>query len=113
MNSDTKTIAHQFLTILHDILRSSAAQQLIATLAELERSCPAFSVRYVVGNHDRVLWNFPALQAEITRAIPQITSFAPSLELEEYGVVARHGHEWDLNCHGWDFATEFCCRERT
>ncbi|HEY6072060.1 MAG TPA: hypothetical protein VIV15_01415, partial [Anaerolineales bacterium] len=93
----------QFLTILQDILRSPTAQQFIITLTELERTCPAFSVRYVVGNHDRVLWNFPALQAEIKRAMPQIAGFAPSLELEEYGVVARHGHEWDLNCHGWEF----------
>ncbi|HEV7364660.1 MAG TPA: hypothetical protein VGN76_02310 [Gemmatimonadales bacterium] len=103
MNSDTRTIERQFLSILQDILRSPAAQQFMLALTELERSCPAFSVRYVVGNHDRVLWNFPGLQAEIKRAIPQIAGFAPSLELEEYGVVARHGHEWDLNCHGWEF----------
>jgi UDP-2,3-diacylglucosamine pyrophosphatase LpxH len=103
MNSNSSVIEAQFFTILQDILRSPTAQQFIATLTELERSCPDFSVRYIVGNHDRVLWNFPALQTEIKRAIPQIASFASSLQLEEYEVVARHGHEWDLNSHGWEF----------
>jgi UDP-2,3-diacylglucosamine pyrophosphatase LpxH len=60
-------------------------------------------VRYVVGNHDRVLWNFPALQTAIRQALPQISGFTASIESEEYGVIARHGHEWDLNCHGWEF----------
>jgi UDP-2,3-diacylglucosamine pyrophosphatase LpxH len=103
MNSDSRAIERQFLTIIQHILRSPTAQQLIATLAELERTCPAFTVRYVIGNHDRVLWNFPALQAEVRRAIPQISGFTAGIESEEYGVVARHGHEWDLNCHGWEF----------
>jgi UDP-2,3-diacylglucosamine pyrophosphatase LpxH len=103
MNVNSSGIERQFLAILQDILRSPTAQQLIATLTELERTCPGFTVRYVVGNHDRMLWNFPALQAEVRRAIPQVSSFTASIESEEYGVVARHGHEWDLNCHGWEF----------
>lgn len=93
MNSNSGAIELQFRTILHDILRSSAAQQLVNTLAELERTCPGFSVQYVIGNHDRVLWNFPALQTEIRQAIPQISSFTAGIESEDYGVVARHGHE--------------------
>jgi UDP-2,3-diacylglucosamine pyrophosphatase LpxH len=103
MNTDTGAIERQFLAILRDILRSPAAQQLQSTLAALQRETPAFSVRYVVGNHDRVLWNFPRLQTEIQKAMPQISSFSAVLESEEYGVVARHGHEWDLNTHGWEF----------
>jgi UDP-2,3-diacylglucosamine pyrophosphatase LpxH len=103
MNTASNAIERQFVGILQNILRTPAAQQFISTIAELERTCPAFTVRYVVGNHDRVLWNFPALQAAIQRAIPQISSFTASIEAEEYGVVARHGHEWDLNCHGWEF----------
>jgi UDP-2,3-diacylglucosamine pyrophosphatase LpxH len=103
MNSNSATIERQFLAILRDILRSPTAQQLITTLAELERETPTFTVRYVVGNHDRVLWNFPSLQAEIRKAIPQISGFATGIESEEYGIVARHGHEWDLNTHGWEF----------
>ena len=103
MNSNAGAIERQFQAILQDILRSATAREFIATLAELERECPAFSVRYIIGNHDRVLWNFPRLQAEIKKAIPQISSFAAGFESEEYGIVARHGHEWDLNCHGWEF----------
>lgn len=103
MNADSAAVERQFRVILRDILRSATAQQFIATLAELERECPAFTVRYIIGNHDRVLWNFPRLQTEIQRAIPQITGFSSSIESEEYAVVARHGHEWDLNTHGWEF----------
>jgi UDP-2,3-diacylglucosamine pyrophosphatase LpxH len=103
MNSDTVAIERQFMDILRDILRSPTAQQLIATLADLERETPEFTVRYVVGNHDRVLWNFPRLQVEIRKAIPQIVSFEYGVESDEYAVVARHGHEWDLNTHGWEF----------
>jgi UDP-2,3-diacylglucosamine pyrophosphatase LpxH len=103
MNTDVAAIERQFKAILGDILRSPTARQLAATLAELQRETPTFSVRYVIGNHDRVLWNFPSLQAEIKRAIPQITSFEAGIELDEYSVLARHGHEWDLNTHGWEF----------
>ena len=103
MNPEAGAIERQFRDILHDILRSPTAQQLMSTFAALERETPAFSVRFVIGNHDRVLWNFPGLQAELKKAIPQISSFSASLESEEYGVVARHGHEWDLNTHGWEF----------
>jgi UDP-2,3-diacylglucosamine pyrophosphatase LpxH len=103
MNAGSSAIERQFRAILQAIFRSPAAQQFMATLAELQLSCPAFTVRYVIGNHDRVLWNFPTLQDEIRRAIPQITSFTAGVEMEEYQVLARHGHEWDLNCHGWEF----------
>ncbi|HEX7338224.1 MAG TPA: hypothetical protein VF252_13535 [Gemmatimonadales bacterium] len=103
MNSEVPAIERQFRAVLHDILQSPAAQQLVSTFAALGRDTPGFSVRYVIGNHDRVLWNFPALQAELKKAIPQIAGFSASLESEEYGVLARHGHEWDLNTHGWEF----------
>lgn len=103
MNREAGAIERQFREILRDILRSPTAQQLISTFAALERDTPAFTVRYVIGNHDRVLWNFPGLQAEIKKAIPQISTFSSSIEAEEYGVLARHGHEWDLNTHGWEF----------
>jgi UDP-2,3-diacylglucosamine pyrophosphatase LpxH len=103
MNRNREAIERQFSAILDDILRSPTALELKAALAELERTCPALSVRYVVGNHDRVLWNFPALQAAVREAMPQISGFDFSVVSEDYGVVARHGHEWDVNCHGWEF----------
>jgi UDP-2,3-diacylglucosamine pyrophosphatase LpxH len=103
MNANSAAVERQFRAILVDILRSATAQQFAATLAELERECPAFTVHYIIGNHDRVLWNFPRLRTEIQRTIPQISSFGSSIESEEYAVIARHGHEWDLNTHGWEF----------
>jgi hypothetical protein len=103
VNTRTGAIERQFQAVMRDILSSPAARTLATTLAELERSTPALSVTCVIGNHDRVPWNFPSLQHQIRRAIPQISSFSAKVESAEYGVLARHGHEWDANTHGWEF----------
>jgi UDP-2,3-diacylglucosamine pyrophosphatase LpxH len=103
MNNNSSAVERQFQAVLHDILSSPSARRLASTFRELERATPAFSASCVIGNHDRVLWNFPSLQEEIKQAIPQITSFAAAIESAEYGVLARHGHEWDVNTHGWEF----------
>ena len=39
---------------------------------------------------------FPDLKVEF-----KTTLFAPA-----YGVLGRHGHEWDENCHGWEFSNK-------
>lgn len=102
MNASS-AVERQFQVVMRDILATPAAQTLAATLAELERTTPALSVTCIIGNHDRVLWNFPSLQDQIRRAIPQISTFGAKVESAEYGVLARHGHEWDANTHGWEF----------
>jgi hypothetical protein len=82
MNSDSKAIERQFLTILQDILGSPTAQQFIITLTELERTCPAFSVRYV-GNQDGTV----KMYINTGTYLPLITqaedgeSFASSIEM--------------------------------
>jgi UDP-2,3-diacylglucosamine pyrophosphatase LpxH len=72
-----------------------------------------FRVTYVIGNHDRVLHNFPSLQAAIRGAMPGVSlTFAVAVREPRYGLIARHGHEWDPNCHGWAFHNEVLERGR-
>jgi len=72
-------------------------------LAGLAAGPVPFRATYVIGNHERVLWNFPALQDAVRAELPEITGFAAAVESAEYGVLARHGHEWDEHSHGWRF----------
>jgi hypothetical protein len=39
-------------------------------------------------------------------------AFASSVREPRYGLIARHGHEWDPNCHGWAFHNEVLERGR-
>lgn len=61
-------------------------------------------VTYVIGNQDRILHNFPCLQAQAQAAFGGVKlTFASHFRSDAYSVLARHGHEWDDGCHGWDF----------
>lgn len=106
MNADRAGIEAQFQAILAAILASPTAQALGAMLSSLATGPAPFRVTYVVGNHDRVLWNFPSLRDAAQAALPQVTAFAPGLESPEYGLLARHGHEWDEHTFGWRFRRE-------
>jgi UDP-2,3-diacylglucosamine pyrophosphatase LpxH len=106
MNADRPAIEIQFQAVLGAILDSSTARALGATLAMLATGKVPFRVTYVIGNHDRVLWNFPVLRDAVRVALPQVTAFVPGVESQEYGLVARHGHEWDEHTHGWRFRRE-------
>jgi UDP-2,3-diacylglucosamine pyrophosphatase LpxH len=64
---------------------------------------------YVPGNHDRLFWVDPAIRQGILDAlgatlVPGDRPF--ELALPDYGVLARHGHEWDP----WNF--EACEKDR-
>lgn len=103
LNADTAEVERQFTGILAAIVATESAQEFgraIASLAEVERP---ILVSYVLGNHDRVFWNLPGLRARLTAAFPPIDTFLAALESSAYGVLARHGHEWDDHCHGWQF----------
>jgi len=103
MNADHAAIERQFQTVLGAILASATARALRAMLATLAAGQVPFRVTYVIGNHDRVLWNFHSLQASVRAALPQVTEFAGGVELPDYGLLARHGHEWDEHTFGWRF----------
>ncbi|HYC30670.1 MAG TPA: hypothetical protein VEB59_00190 [Gemmatimonadales bacterium] len=103
INQESAEVERQFAAVLDGILADEATRALAGALDTLAEGPPPLTVSYVVGNHDRVLWNFPALRARITAAVPRIDRFLPALESPDYGVLARHGHEWDEHCHGWRF----------
>jgi UDP-2,3-diacylglucosamine pyrophosphatase LpxH len=103
LNADSATVERQFRDILDGVLATTPARALYAAIASLADAGRPLRVTYVIGNHDRVLWNFPGLRAWITTAFPLIDTFAAALEAPEYAVLARHGHEWDDHCHGWRF----------
>jgi UDP-2,3-diacylglucosamine pyrophosphatase LpxH len=57
---------------------------------------------YLPGNHDRLFWVDPAVRRGILAALGAtvVPGQRPwELALPEYGVLARHGHEWDP----WNF----------
>ena len=116
MNADAGLIESQFAEILEDILRERETALFLETVNDLLTRAGSASIytklTYIVGNHDRVLWNFPSLRETVRRRFPAVTQnaahpdrleFLPVLYAPEYGVIARHGHEWDETCHGWTF----------
>lgn len=106
INVNLAEVGRQFQQILTGVLATPTAQALADMLSGLPRAGVPVKTTYIVGNHDRILWNLPALRQQIQTALPQIDAFAPLLESREYGTLARHGHEWDVNCHGWEFRTK-------
>jgi UDP-2,3-diacylglucosamine pyrophosphatase LpxH len=92
------------LAILRRICREASTQlaylrgdadQVKGDLADLEIPIRRF---YIPGNHDRLYWVDPAVRQEILRAfgataVPGERPF--EIALPEYGLLARHGHEWD------------------
>jgi UDP-2,3-diacylglucosamine pyrophosphatase LpxH len=105
MNARTELVEAQFSHVLAAILATDLAGELARHLGEIAERAP-LTVTYVLGNHERVLWNFPSLRRQISAAIPQIHRFAAKIESAEYGVLARHGHEWDEHTHGWRLRRE-------
>lgn len=106
LNVNLDAVGRQFQQILTDILATPTAQGLADMLSDLSKEALPAKATYIVGNHERMLWNLPALRRQIQSALPQIGTFARVLESHEYATLARHGHEWDVNCHGWEFRTK-------
>lgn len=108
MNQDAAKIEQQFSKVLAGVLAADSSQALITALKSLRvENGPPVAVTYVVGNHDRVLNNFPSLQQQIQAAFdPLQVEFANEFHSPDYRVLARHGHEWDESCHGWEFLTK-------
>jgi UDP-2,3-diacylglucosamine pyrophosphatase LpxH len=106
MNAEVDA-APQFDAVLDAVLRQESAGALIGMVRNLgERTGLAPRVTYVVGNHDRVLNNFPSLRRRIETAFaPVRVVFGHEYASDDYAILARHGHEWDENCHGWKFLT--------
>ena len=104
----TPAVAARARGILAEILERNAAA--LATLrGEREAPPPGVEVRrlYVPGNHDRLYLHDAGLRAGILGGLGAVDGeglgsegvFLHRLEMPEYGLVARHGHEWDV----WNF----------
>jgi UDP-2,3-diacylglucosamine pyrophosphatase LpxH len=106
MSTDEAGNESRFAAVLRNVLAQECAQRFVAGIRNLpEASGKPVALTYVVGNHDRVLHNYDGLKSIIKDAFsPLDVSFRTELQLDEYAVAARHGHEWDENCHGWKFA---------
>lgn len=114
MQPDLAAVEGQFAQVLADILARPATRALVGLVRGVATSTglPA-RVTYVVGNHDRVLWNFESLRAAVQAAFePVPVEFVSEAWREPYGVFARHGHEFDGNCHGVDFLSRVLQRGR-
>jgi UDP-2,3-diacylglucosamine pyrophosphatase LpxH len=106
-------VERQFHDVLNGILANDGAQSLLEMIQHLHAAGLPFRVTYVIGNHDRVLHNFSSLQTAIREAMPGVPlTFAAGVREPRYGLIARHGHEWDTNCHGWTFHNEVLERGR-
>ncbi|HEU0054271.1 MAG TPA: hypothetical protein VFQ39_13885, partial [Longimicrobium sp.] len=104
MNPDPD-VERQFLEVLERVLAQASTRALLDGLKELrDRDGRPPKIAYVVGNHDRVLHNFPSLRERIARELaPLEVEFSTFFHSEVYSVAARHGHEWEVTCHGWEF----------
>jgi UDP-2,3-diacylglucosamine pyrophosphatase LpxH len=106
MNADLAAVEQQFGAVLRGLLATAAAGALRSMLSGLAAGSLPFHLTYVIGNHERVLWNFPRLREDARASLIPTTEFAARVENPAYGVLARHGHEWDEHTHGWRFRRE-------
>ena len=106
MNTNPEVEA-QYRAVLEKILATPAAQALktvCRTLDGLTAEGRVISPRivYVVGNHDRPLVNYPALQKQFADWLGRPVVFGHELLAGDYHLLARHGHIWDDHCHGYE-----------
>ena len=108
MNPNTKKIESQYTDILKNIFAQTSFDTFVNGLKALENeNGKKVTVSYIIGNHDRVLHNFKPLRDMITKKFyPIDIRFFNKCFLPEYGVIGRHGHEWDENCHSWEFSNK-------
>jgi len=111
INNSTKVEDH-LKAITQKIKKSKASKTLVRIINGLSAKATArygsnikTRVSYVIGNHDRFLVNYDSLQSLIRNEFNSVRrfEFRHAVCAPEYGVLARHGHEWDEDCHGWEF----------
>lgn len=110
MNSDSADVERQYNAVLSRILdvqdgSASALIEMLDSLAlDAETSGLPLKLTYVVGNHDKPLNNFLSLQDALRDRFTHLKpDFALSVVTPDYGLLARHGHEWDGECHAKEF----------
>jgi UDP-2,3-diacylglucosamine pyrophosphatase LpxH len=112
MNTNTAAIEKQFAEVLERVLAQPSSTEFVKGLKSLTETRLDTRITYVVGNHDRVLNNFESLRTRVARAFaPVPVTFANEFHDPQYAISARHGHEWDPHCHGWEFLTKVLDRK--
>ncbi|MBS1495108.1 MAG: hypothetical protein JST55_16500 [Bacteroidetes bacterium] len=104
--NETGIVKQHFINILNRIFDSDSAKALRNTIQEINELMP-LKITYVIGNHDRAINNFPVLEKMIKSffGIDNIT-FSNWVIDPNYGVIARHGHEYDSINHGFELFKE-------
>lgn len=111
MNTDREVERH-YQEVLERILSTRTSKALFRMLSSLRNRSGKGKQRrlytkitFVTGNHDRALSIFPSLRRKIEARIDNVNEveFLTGLFAPEYGVLARHGHEWDDQCFGYKF----------
>lgn len=106
MNQNVAQIQKQFEQVFTGVLAQECSAAMLKVLDDLPAATKLpVTITYVLGNHDRVLANFPSLQQMLRDRLPKIAQveFAQSFRSARYGVSARHGHQWDDACYALDF----------
>lgn len=110
MNSRSEPTADCLTAVIDGIAATPAAQALFDVVGELhhEMGNRELRVRYVIGNHDRLLLNFETAEKHLRTKFPSEVEveFGTEIAEPEYGLRARHGHQWDAHNHGSGFARE-------
>jgi UDP-2,3-diacylglucosamine pyrophosphatase LpxH len=100
----------RFLSVLDRIIANESTAAFLDSIAGLRKNAGGIdvTVTFVTGNHDRAIENYPSLKSRIRDAVDSSVElrFAQSFVAEEYAVAARHGHEWDEQCHAFDLYTK-------
>jgi UDP-2,3-diacylglucosamine pyrophosphatase LpxH len=106
MNTNPRVEEH-FVRVLEGITAKESTRAFFQTLNFLKAGAGGIPVKvtYVIGNHDKALHLFPSLKERIRSQIQKVDEFefAYFLDAPEYGFRGRHGHEWDINNHGYEF----------
>lgn len=105
MNTKGTTEGH-YNAVLEEILKRKSSVALFKLINGIKKNVRVHTkITYVVGNHDRALNVFSSLQDQITSKIKNVDDieFLNVLYAPEYGLLGRHGHEWDKHNHGYEF----------
>jgi UDP-2,3-diacylglucosamine pyrophosphatase LpxH len=108
-NPNRVVIEKHLRKIVERIVEAAATQKLFAMLQRVrDESNRPVEVRYVLGNHDRMLLDHPDVATLLWKQFPE--GLRPTLSLElrdrEHSLLARHGHQWDEHNHGFAFAKD-------
>jgi UDP-2,3-diacylglucosamine pyrophosphatase LpxH len=91
-------------TIFDDITRNpdikSSLKKIRDEFAEIQQKVPKFEALYFPGNHDRLINQWDSLRKMVCDNLRLTQSPDPEFphfkKFEDYGVFARHGHEFDF-----------------